>query len=140
MKVHELKAWPESFDAIWRGMKTAEYRHDDGRGFAAGDILELEEWEPSTEAMWCKLCRHGIPLHSDADSLRPTCRGHGDGMESCDCTRTQAGISDQDPDPTVGDYTGRRIVVEVAHCMYGPNFGVPKGYVVMSIRVTEARE
>ncbi len=49
MKTHELKTWPDSFQAIVLGLKTAEVRIDDGRNFAAGDVLELLEWEPNRE-------------------------------------------------------------------------------------------
>jgi hypothetical protein len=46
---HELKVWPEFFEPLIEGRKTAEYRKDD-RGFHLGDTLWLREWEPSTEA------------------------------------------------------------------------------------------
>lgn len=35
--------------------------------------------------------------------------------------------------PTWESYTGREIGVTVTHCLYGPAFGIPHGYVVMSI-------
>lgn len=46
MRVHELKCWPEPFDAIVDGRKRFEYRRDD-RGYAVGDILRLRKWDPS---------------------------------------------------------------------------------------------
>lgn len=46
MTTHELKTWPDAFEAVWRGDKTAEFRRDD-RGFAVGDSLWLREWVPS---------------------------------------------------------------------------------------------
>ena len=49
MKVHELKTWPESFEALWYDMKTADFRRND-RGFAAGDVLRLVEWDPKEHA------------------------------------------------------------------------------------------
>ncbi len=52
MKVHELKTWPEPFEAIRRGMKTCEIRKND-RDFKAGDILELVEWDPKEHAECC---------------------------------------------------------------------------------------
>ena len=47
MTEHELKTWPEWFAAVRNGSKTAEVRLDD-RGYAAGDGLRLEEWDPTT--------------------------------------------------------------------------------------------
>jgi len=48
MKTHELKIWPQYFDAVRSGLKTFEIRRDD-RNFAVGDRLVLEEWDPETE-------------------------------------------------------------------------------------------
>lgn len=47
--VHELKCWPEPFNAILRGEKRYEVRKDD-RGFEVGDRLRLRAWDPSTGA------------------------------------------------------------------------------------------
>lgn len=48
MSVHELKCWPEYFEAIKRGEKTFEVRRDDDReaAFCRGDYLHLREWSP----------------------------------------------------------------------------------------------
>lgn len=48
MKVHNLKTWPEPFAAIADGRKTFEFRDND-RGFEAGDVLVLAEWNPNKE-------------------------------------------------------------------------------------------
>jgi len=42
---HELKTWPDFFQAIERGEKTFEVRKND-RGFQKGDVLRLREWDP----------------------------------------------------------------------------------------------
>jgi hypothetical protein len=49
MKTHELKIWPQWFDAVRQGLKTYEVRKDD-RGFSVGDILVLEEFKPGVGA------------------------------------------------------------------------------------------
>lgn len=44
-KVHELKCWPEPFEAMWKDLKTCEVRKND-RDFKVGDILHLREFSP----------------------------------------------------------------------------------------------
>ena len=45
--VHELKTWPEYFDAVASGVKPFEFRKND-RGFQAGDILLLQRFDPAS--------------------------------------------------------------------------------------------
>jgi hypothetical protein len=44
-KLHVLKTWPVSFQAIWLGLKLYELRRND-RGYCLGDQLRLLEWTP----------------------------------------------------------------------------------------------
>ena len=48
MATHDLKIWPEFFQAVLEDRKRFEYRNDD-RGFKVGDVLLLREWTPYTE-------------------------------------------------------------------------------------------
>ncbi len=43
--VHELKTWPDPFQAVWEGRKTHEVRVND-RGFTTEDLLILREFVP----------------------------------------------------------------------------------------------
>lgn len=47
MKVHELKCWPEPFQAMWDGYKTFEVRVND-RDYQVADYLLLREFDPAT--------------------------------------------------------------------------------------------
>jgi hypothetical protein len=49
VKVHELKCWPEFFQAIRYNLKRHEVRHND-RDYQVGDVLWLQEWDPKTKA------------------------------------------------------------------------------------------
>lgn len=45
---HDLKTWPESYDAVARGDKTHEVRRCD-RPYHVGDVLTLRRWDPQAE-------------------------------------------------------------------------------------------
>jgi uncharacterized protein YodC (DUF2158 family) len=47
---HELKSWPESFRAVWDGMKCFVIRKEDRGGFKVGDVIRLREWKPLEDA------------------------------------------------------------------------------------------
>jgi len=46
MTEHELKIWPDQFEATVQGDKRAEFRRAD-RAYTEGDVLHLMEWLPS---------------------------------------------------------------------------------------------
>jgi hypothetical protein len=54
--VHELKCWPEPFEATIQGDKTFEIRKMD-RPFKKGDELWLREWDPKTVRYSGRECR-----------------------------------------------------------------------------------
>lgn len=43
---HNLKCWPEFFDAIVRGRKKHDLRRADDRDFKVGDLVLLREFDP----------------------------------------------------------------------------------------------
>jgi len=49
MTEHDLKCWPEHYDATERGEKTLELRIDD-RNYQTGDVLFLRRYEPMADA------------------------------------------------------------------------------------------
>jgi hypothetical protein len=66
--VHELKCWPDYFNAIGRGEKTCELRRDDrSPGFRSGDSLLLREWSPSTGYTGAYLVRCVTHVLRDAE-------------------------------------------------------------------------
>lgn len=57
--IHELKVWPEYFQAIWLGNKTFELRKND-RDFQVGNTLILREWCPKNAEYTGRQYKRGI--------------------------------------------------------------------------------
>jgi len=108
MKVHELKSWPDQFEAVKDGDKRFEFRKND-RGFQVGDLLHLRKFYP------CERC-HGTGRDY-------THAGHSGGEgERCGCG------------PLHGEYAkhGDDLFRRVLYVM-DKGFGLPDGYVVLSL-------
>lgn len=78
--IHELKTWPDPFQAVWFRQKTHEIRVND-RDYKVDDVLRLREYDPSN-----------------------------------------------------GRYSGREMFVRVSYLSLGPDWGLPEGLCVMSVR------
>lgn len=71
MTEHELKTWPEPFQAMWDEAKRFEVRQDD-RGFEVGDFLVLREWDTFREGYTGRAMRAEVTyLLRDAFGLPP---------------------------------------------------------------------
>jgi len=106
--VHELKTWPDPFVALRCGRKTFEFRRDD-RGFDPGNVLVLKEWVPRRE--W----EGGTPY---PPGFAPDLGPH---------------TVEWAKEPP-GKYTGRELRRSVSYLARGPAWGIPEGFVVMSLQ------
>lgn len=71
MTTHHVKSWPEYFTAIAHDLKTFDLRKDD-RGYAAGDIIEFEEFRPGVgEYTGRTATRRVVYVLKDFDGLMP---------------------------------------------------------------------
>jgi len=108
-KTHELKTWPEPFEAVLDGRKRYEIRVND-RGFAAGDVLELREYEPNRRTV---------------DRYR---------SNTTTTNETSLGTSESRFYVLEPHYTGRALAVRVTYLTPGGSWGLPKNMCVMSIQ------
>lgn len=67
---HELKTWPDAFQAMSDGRKLFEVRRND-RDYQVGDTLFLREWSPATERYSGRTIEARVPyiLHGPAFGL-----------------------------------------------------------------------
>jgi hypothetical protein len=105
--VHKLKTWREPFQAVFDGRKTHEFRAEDNRIFCEEDVLILQEFDH------CALC--------DA-------KGHVAKLSGIEVCPKCAGEK--------GRYSGREVECRVTYISRAPLYGFPKGFVAMSILVT----
>jgi len=75
---HELRCWPQFFQAVWDGDKTFEVRRDD-RGFEVGHALMLREYDPELDERAAGERYTGRELTA---SVTYVLRGNGFGVES----------------------------------------------------------
>ena len=111
-KVHDLKTWPDSFQAVLDGTKTHELRPSD-RDYEVGDVLHLQEFVP------CERC-HGTRREWD----------NGDMTDCGACWVHEPGGGYA----TGGKYTGRDTWVAVTFLTPPGKFGLDSRHCVMSIR------
>jgi hypothetical protein len=48
--LHKVKSWPHLFEATLSGAKTHDMRRSTDRDYRVGDVLCLQEFEPSTDS------------------------------------------------------------------------------------------
>jgi len=60
--IHELKTWPYFFNLVWAGQKNWELRIND-RGFAMGDTVLLQEYDPQMK------CYTGLKIRAVITSM-----------------------------------------------------------------------
>ena len=60
MTTHDLKIWPEFFQAVIEGRKTFEFRSTVDRTFAVGDELRLREFDQTTKSYTGRECEATI--------------------------------------------------------------------------------
>lgn len=66
MQRHELKVWPEYFEAITDGRKTFEIRKND-RGYQSGDVLILREYAPGPDEYTGRHCERQVSYMLSGD-------------------------------------------------------------------------
>ena len=116
---HELKIWPEYYKAINDKIKKFEIRKND-RNFKVGDQIVLREFEP------CKECNGSGKIKTE-NSVGDLIEGT-DSFKECNCGKNH------------GKYTGNGCAVSIDYIVEGGQFGIEKGYCVMSITVTASRK
>lgn len=66
-RTHLLKLWPDNFDAIASGKKTADVRSVEDRTFTVGDEVVFRRWDPSLEMDGAPGKLAPVPVFDDVD-------------------------------------------------------------------------
>jgi hypothetical protein len=106
--IHELKTWPEYFDAVRDGRKTFEIRRND-RDFKVGDVLLLQEYDlPTNQYSGYDVSRRitYITDYAQADGIVVM------GIEPVDATRAEP-MDEAGTCPICGGQTRERNDVDV---------------------------
>lgn len=106
MKEHELKIWPEQFEAVKSGIKRFEFQKND-RDFQVGDLLRLRKFYP------CVICQGTGRDYTYAGS-------QGGQGQPCDCG------------PLHGEYGGSEVRRKVLYIM-DKGFNLPNGYIILGL-------
>ena len=77
MKTHELKIWPEFFDAVRTNAKRFEVRIDDRGGFHVGDELWLREWDRVSKTHTGRELKRRVTFVMDGTTIGPFPPLHG---------------------------------------------------------------
>lgn len=136
IKVHELKAWPQEFYGVRKGEKTAEFRNND-RNFREGDLILLREYLP-TEAEWTAAglsWEEWIDMSWVRIDLKPGLPDKDENGAFIDDYRDEDYIAT--PTVELPAYTGETELVQITHVQTG--FGIPDGYVVLSVAKVSLR-
>jgi len=102
MKVHELKCWPQYFQALIDGTKTFELRLND-RNYQVEDVLFLREYDPRIEEYSGRECWKLVTYITEGDNpFGGLCFGYvilGLGIISNEMLNSVHWISDTRPAP-----------------------------------------
>ena len=111
---HTLKIWPEFFHAVVIGHKRHEVRKFD-RPYKAGDLLLLQEWDPSQFYRDC--------AEACISSEEPP-----DDDEDDKITAQRQTLRDR-------AYTGQSVGVQITYVTKGGTWGLPTDICVLSIKM-----
>lgn len=75
-RVHRIKSWPISFDAILEGAKTFDLRVND-RDYRVGDYVDLHKFDPNNGVFMGESQMRKITFIQEIDLFDPDCAEDG---------------------------------------------------------------